>query len=162
MGRRERDRTASLPPAEAHGVGHRHERLQQLMAEELAGLLRDEVTNPILDDVRLERLELSVDYRAARVAFYTLAEAEETRASVERLEHALEKATPFLRRRLGEALDLKRLPELRFVYDRLAAGEARAAKLLAAEHPAPPPPAIDEDEEDGEGEDEVEDEVDEG
>jgi len=35
-------------------------------------------------------------------------------------ERGLERATPFLRARLADAIELKRVPELRFVYDGVA------------------------------------------
>jgi ribosome-binding factor A len=149
MSRRDHEHTSSIPD-EAHDIGHRHERLQQLLAEELAGLLRDELTNPLLEGVRLSAVQLSVDYRSARVAFYTLALVEESRAAVAKLERALERATPFLRERLGDAVDLKRMPELHFAYDRGAAAEARAGRLLDAEkEPVSVPPSDDGDEGDG-------------
>jgi ribosome-binding factor A len=107
--------------------GHRHQRLEQLIAEELAGLLRDEVVDPRLDGVRVSGVELSVDYRSARVRFI-VEEGGESR--LERIEQGLARATPFLRARLGEALDLKRLPELVFKFDRDAAAGARARELL--------------------------------
>jgi ribosome-binding factor A len=99
-----------------HG-GHRHARLQDLILEELRALLRDDVTDPALAGVRVAAVVLSVDYRHARVHF-ALSEApggvDAARRSAER---ALVRATPFFRARLAEAIDFKRLPDLRFVFD---------------------------------------------
>jgi ribosome-binding factor A len=99
------------------GGGHRHTRLQQLMEEEIGALLRDEVVDPRLDGASCSGVELSVDYRSARVRFMLPAERQQP-ADIQKAERAFEKATAFFRARLGEALDLKRVPELRFVYDR--------------------------------------------
>lgn len=85
--------------------------------EELRGLLRDDVTDPTLHAVAIIALVLSVDYRHARVHYAlrgTEAEARQKRAAVER---AFARATPFLRARLAEAIETKRLPDLRFVFD---------------------------------------------
>ena len=106
--------------------GHRHGRLPQLIEEELAGLFRDEVTDPRLEGVRVSGVELSPDYRSARVRYVLRGDT----AELAKVERALERATPFLRARLGEALDLKRLPELVFKHDRDAEAQARAARLL--------------------------------
>jgi ribosome-binding factor A len=62
---------------------------------------------------------LSVDYRHARVHF---AIRGVPAAAVDRVatERALARVTPFLRARLADALDLKRVPDLRFVFDGVA------------------------------------------
>jgi ribosome-binding factor A len=116
----------------SHEGGHRHQRLQQLIDEELVALLRDEVQDPLLDDVRITSVELSVDYKSARVRW---AAFDESRAYVAKLDKALERATPFLRARLGEALDLKKLPTLSFMFDRDAAARARALALIDSGEP---------------------------
>ena len=110
---------------EEDDAGHRHVRLQGLILEELRALLRDDVSDPALVGVRVTAVVLSVDYRHARVHFATLgSEAELSRARA-RCELALGRATPFLRARLAEAIDLKRVPDLRFVFDGiLTSGEA--------------------------------------
>jgi ribosome-binding factor A len=105
--------------------GHRHARLQQIISEELDALLRDEVSDPALAGTRFTHVELSIDYRSARVRFVTDREEDAGRA-----ERALERATPFLRARLGEALDVKRTPALSFAHDHDVAAAERAARLI--------------------------------
>jgi ribosome-binding factor A len=95
------------------GEGHRHARLSGLLLEELRALLRDDVSDPALEGVVFGALVLSIDYRHARVHFTA-----ENRA---RAEHGLLRATPYLRAQLALAIDLKRVPELRFVFDGVAA-----------------------------------------
>src|SRR5690348_4166873 len=102
----------------SHEGGHRHQRLQQLIEEELAGLLRDEVQDPRLGDCRITKVELSVDYKSARV-YYVV--ADDAPANLQKVQRAFERASAFLRARLGEALDLKKLPTLSFIFDRDAA-----------------------------------------
>jgi ribosome-binding factor A len=101
---------------EEDGAGHRHVRLQGLLFEELRALLRDDVSDPALVDVRITAVVLSVDYRLARVHF-ALVGAAEASGGRARSERALVRATPFLRARLADAIDMKRLPDLRFVFD---------------------------------------------
>jgi len=108
---------------EEEGAGHRHARLEGLVLEELRALLRDDVSDPALVDVGITNLVLSVDYRHARVHFALRDGAAGSRA---RAEHALARATPFLRARLGDAIDMKRIPDLRFVFDGVAAPEGDA------------------------------------
>lgn len=112
------------------GAGYRHGRLQQLIGEELAALVRDEVQDPALDGVRLTAVDLSVDYRSARVRYVT---DDDAKPMIDRVAKAFARASAFLRRRVGEALELKRLPTLNFVYDRDAAAAARVRDLLSDE-----------------------------
>jgi ribosome-binding factor A len=106
---------------ENEGAGHRHARLQGLIAEELRALLRDDVVDPALKEVRLTAVVLSVDYRHARVHFALRgAVVDGVEQERGRAERALSRATPFLRARLAEAIELKRVPDLRFVFDGVA------------------------------------------
>jgi ribosome-binding factor A len=113
---------------EEAGTGHRHLRVQGLVLEELRALLRDDVQDPALGGVRVASVVLSVDYRHARVHFLLRAAERSTPPFVER---ALARVTPFLRARLAEAIEMKRVPELRFVFDGIASdadGEASGSE----------------------------------
>jgi ribosome-binding factor A len=66
--------------------------------------------------VRITSLVLSVDYRHARV-HYVVHGVGSARADVRHIEARLVRAIPFLRARLGDAIDLKRVPDLTFVLD---------------------------------------------
>jgi ribosome-binding factor A len=79
--------------------------------------MRDDVSDPALADVRITAVVLSIDYRHARVHF-ALATGHESRQPA--VERALLRATPFLRARLADAIDMKRTPDLRFVFDGVA------------------------------------------
>ncbi len=119
---------------DAQAAGHRHARLQQLLHEELSSLLRDEAGDPRLGDLAITGVVLSPDYRNARVAFLPEAGAGvPSRAAVDELERALARAAPFLRARLVDALDLKVVPQLRFVFDLAADEDRRAAVALGRE-----------------------------
>jgi ribosome-binding factor A len=97
--------------------GFRLIRLQELLFEELQALLRDDVTDPALGGVWINALVLSVDYRHARVHYALRGAENEARARRTSVERAFARATPFLRARLAEAIELKRVPDLRFVFD---------------------------------------------
>jgi ribosome-binding factor A len=101
---------------ESAGAGHRHGRLQELILEELRSLLRDDVSDPALGDVWVTAVVLSVDYRHARVHFTVTGDSRDGEPALAR-QRAFERATPFLRAQLADAIDLKRVPDLRFVFD---------------------------------------------
>lgn len=97
-------------------AGHRHARLQDLVFEELRSLFADDLSDPALEGVAIVAVVLSVDYRHARVHFAAPGGA----ADAPRIDHALRRATPFLRRMLADAIELKATPDLRFVREPFA------------------------------------------
>jgi len=91
---------------------HRHRRLESAILDELRLLVRDDVEDPALQGVRLGAIELSPDGRMARV-HYAIPK-DRPRAEVDR---AFARAAGFLRRSVAESVELKRTPELRFVFE---------------------------------------------
>src|SRR5579864_3597998 len=106
--------------------GSRPDRVADQIRSELALLLAREVHDPGIGFVTLTRVQVSPDLQLARV-YYTALGDETARKSTTR---ALERATPFLRRRIGSRLRLKRIPELTFLYDDSIAGQDRIERLL--------------------------------
>jgi ribosome-binding factor A len=96
-------------------------------------LIAREVHDPGIGFVTLTRVQVSPDLQLARVHYTALGD-EKTRKNSER---ALERAAPFLRRQIGSRLRLKRVPELKFVYDESIAGQDRIEQLLNELHAAP-------------------------
>ncbi len=93
------------------GSGHRLPRLEQLLLEEMKALFEAELSDPALSGVGPIAVTLSPDYRHARVHCVVLGSS----ASRGEIERALARANGFVRRRVGEAIELKRLPEIGFV-----------------------------------------------
>jgi ribosome-binding factor A len=113
--------------------GSRPDRVADLLRSELAMLIAREVHDPGIGFVTLTRVQVSPDLQLARVHYTALGD-EKTRRNSER---ALERAAPFLRRQIGSRLRLKRVPELKFVYDESIAGQDRIEQLLNELHAAP-------------------------
>lgn len=80
-------------------------------------MLHDEVADPALEGIRPIEVHLSPDASHARVGYIVVGSVtlDEQRAKL-RTRSALERATGFLRSRLASALDLKRTPDLGFVF----------------------------------------------
>ena len=122
MGKSQRTRSG-LGRREERVHSIRHERLESLIREELNSIFDSEMQNPILYEVRVTRVELARDGSRARLwyasgrtsSLHDVARAEQGRA--------LARASGFLRMRLNDALDLKRVPELRFCSDPAAHAE---------------------------------------
>jgi ribosome-binding factor A len=122
--------------------GSRPERVADQIRTEIAQLLTRDVHDPGIGFVTLTRVQVSGDLQQARV-FYTALGDDAARRNTAR---ALDRAAPFLRRRIGSRLRLRRVPELRFTYDDSIAGQDRVERILSELHDAAPPAEPHEDE----------------
>ena len=93
-------------------------------------MLAREVHDPGIGFVTLTRVQVSPDIQQARI-YYAVLGDEKARKNSGR---ALERATPFLRRQIGQRLRLKRVPELHFHYDESIAGQDRIDQLIDEIH----------------------------
>lgn len=100
----------------ASDAGIRSLRLEELFREELTYLIDNEITDERLFGVRVTRVELSRDGSRARVWFVP---GTDSTATPERVEHALIRATSYIRRQLCDVLPMKRMPTLFFSCDPL-------------------------------------------
>lgn len=106
-------------------------RVAELIQSELAHLVMREVKDPRVRHVVITRVEVSPDLRAARVFFSRYGEGQGTSREREEGGRGLERACGFLQRKLGERLQLKRTPRLRFLPDLGLAHSDEIERLLA-------------------------------
>ncbi len=105
----------------------RQQRINQLLREEIADLLRNETDDPVLASlISVTEVEITPDYERAKVFVSYLEEGEEGAAIMKRLQ----RAARFYRRELAERLNLKHTPELVFVKDESIARGTRVLQLL--------------------------------
>jgi ribosome-binding factor A len=90
----------------------RSERVAGTLRRELAALIQREVKDPEVGFVGLSDVEVTRDLAHARV-FVTVFEPDRAAASLK----ALNKAAGYLRRRLGQEMRIRAVPELHFVHD---------------------------------------------
>ena len=110
----------------------RNQRLGTEVLRTLSELLRFETKDPGLKNVSLTAVDLSRDLGVARVYFSLLDPAD----SVEPVLEGLARASGFLRSKLGKSLQIRHVPELRFVHDDSAAESSRMSQLIdRALHP---------------------------
>lgn len=98
----------------------RTERISQQLREEIAKVLREEVTDPRVQFVTLLQVDASPDLSNAIVSWSTFDPRNENKqeTKIEEIEEGLNSAAGFIRHRLAGTLNLRRMPELRFRYDR--------------------------------------------
>ena len=93
--------------------GSRPSRVGDQIRAELASLLTREVHDPGIGFLTITRVKVSPDLQQARVYYTSIGDSQARRESA----RALGRATPFLRRQVGQRLRLKRVPELTFFFD---------------------------------------------
>ncbi len=96
-------------------MSRRTERVGEQLREEIARLLREEISDPRIGLLSVTRVDVAPDLSHALV-FWSALEGG-AQAPLERVEAGLESAAGFLRRQLAARLQLKRTPELRFRHD---------------------------------------------
>ena len=108
----------------------RADRVADLLKIEIADLLLKQVRDPRIGAVTITGVKVTDDLRTAKVFFVEMGKDE---CSAD-LQAGLRKATGFLRRELGRRLQLRRVPEIIFVYDPSFAYGNRIDTLLKEIH----------------------------
>jgi ribosome-binding factor A len=106
--------------------GTRPDRVGEEIREELAQLIARDVHDPGVGFVTLTRVKVSPDLQMARV-YYTSMGDEKTRRETQR---ALDLATPFMRRHIAARVRLRRVPEIRFEFDKAVEHQDRIEQIL--------------------------------
>jgi ribosome-binding factor A len=118
-------------------MSQRTDRLDQLLREEIGGMLEREVADPRIGFATVTEVETTPDLRHARVWVSVIGGAAERDQTIAGLEHAM----IFVRRELGTRLRLKRIPDLHVRLDDSVERGTRVLKLIdALESGADPSP----------------------
>jgi ribosome-binding factor A len=103
----------------------RSDRIGAEIHRELALLVRDEAKDQRLAEVTIQEVRITRDLSHAKV-FYTVLDKDEAEHFTKILGHA----AGFLRRRLGQVMKLRTVPELHFVYDSSLEDGLRLSALI--------------------------------
>ncbi len=104
-------------------MSHRPARVARDLRERLARILREKIGDPRLQGVTLLDVNVSPDFSFARVFYRVMGDSDDAA-------RALDKAKPYIRRRLGQGLKLRRVPELDFRLDRTVEQAERIDEIL--------------------------------
>jgi ribosome-binding factor A len=96
------------------------------MQRSLSELLRFETKDPGLADVSVTVVELSRDLSVAKIYFSLLNPDADPALALD----GLKRASGFLRSKLGSALTVRHIPELRWVHDDSIAHAAEISRLI--------------------------------
>jgi ribosome-binding factor A len=110
---------------------HRPDRVGDQIRQELSELLsRGAVHDPGIGFITLTRVKVSPDLQLARVYYSSMGDEKALRETAK----ALVRATPFLRRQVGERLQLRRVPEMEFRFDESIGHQDRVERILRELH----------------------------
>ena len=108
-------------------MGFRPDRVADQIRQELSALLtRGDVHDPGIGFITLTRVKVSPDLQLARVYYTTLGDEPARRETAK----ALQRATGFFRRRVGDRLQLRRVPEIEFHFDESVGHQDRVEQIL--------------------------------
>jgi ribosome-binding factor A len=96
------------------GAGHRHARLEHILSHEVEALIHAELVDPALSGLRVVSVLLSPDGSHVRVAYAIEGMLGDEHRLREASRSALTRATGFVRSRLAQQLQLRRMPRLSF------------------------------------------------
>jgi ribosome-binding factor A len=105
---------------------HRTERVADILREEISQIVGYELEDPRVTAVTVTEVRVSDNLRAARVYFTVAGDEDEHRLALKALRHA----APFVRKRIGLSLNLPRIPEIYFVWDKVEEQGERVDQLL--------------------------------
>ena len=94
----------------------RTQRISSLIRGELARVLIEEISDPSLAGISITEVELTGDLKLARV-FFVSSENTVTPKKQKEIERGFHRAMPFFRRKLGDNLDVRYVPNLEFIWD---------------------------------------------
>lgn len=108
----------------------RSDRIADLIRSEIADLLLKEVKDPRIGSVTITGTKITDDLKIAKIFFVEMGKdtcTAETQAG-------LQSATGFLKRKLGQRLKLRYVPDITFIVDQSFAYGSRIDKLIAEIH----------------------------
>ncbi len=112
-----------MPPSRTARVGEQ-------IRNEIAELLTFTVRDPRIGFITITRVTVTPDLQQARVYYTTMGDEQARRETA----RGLERATPMIRHHLGDRLRLRRVPEVRFFFDKAIAHQDRIEQILQELH----------------------------
>ncbi|MFL2434671.1 MAG: 30S ribosome-binding factor RbfA [Vicinamibacterales bacterium] len=103
----------------------RMERVAERVRVELSTLLTRTVRDPAVSAVTITHVSMTADLQLARI-YYTVLDGSDRRDTA----RGLRRAKSYLRRLIGQRLQLRQVPELRFMFDETLDQQDRLAKIF--------------------------------
>ena len=107
-------------------MANKQERIATIIRKNIAEIIQFEIKDPKLGFVSIPEVKVSKDFSYATV-YVSFLKEEDEKPSME----VLNKAKGYIRSELASKLDIRRVPEIRFVVDDGYKREARIEELLS-------------------------------
>jgi len=104
----------------------RHDKLTEAIKKEVSCILHDEIKDPRLGFVTITKVELTPNYRYAKVFFSVLGQEQDCKKTKE----ALDSALGFIRRLIAQRIRLRFAPEISFKEDKSSEYSFRIQEIL--------------------------------
>ena len=106
-------------------MSSRVDKIQDLLHKEIAKVLIKDLDNPILSSlVTISGVKVSKDLRYSEIFFTSL------NKDIDKIEEELNKASSYIRNILAKRIHLKRLPSLKFSYDKSFSSSYKIESIL--------------------------------
>jgi len=105
----------------------KQERVSELIKEEVSRIIREKVSDPRIGFLSVTGVDLSPDLKNAKIFISVLGGKQEKDKTFE----GLKSATPFIRGQLGQALELRFVPEIHFVHDKSIERGSRVLAIMS-------------------------------
>ena len=107
-------------------AGYRAERVGQEMKRELSRILREDIKDPRIGLITITHVDVSGDLRNAKIYYSSYGIKQNAR----NVEKGLTKAKGFIKRVIGDRMDLRYVPQLSFIKDDSVEQDLRIQKIL--------------------------------
>lgn len=93
-------------------ASHKIERIESDIIKYLSNILLTETRDELMKTITLTEVEVNKDLSIAKVYFTSISEL-----THREIEKEMNEASPFLRGKLAKVLEIRNIPELKFIYD---------------------------------------------
>ncbi len=112
-------------PDKGENMSIKLERLEHILAEEIAKVISEEIKDEDINLVTVTAVDISSDLSYAKVYFTNLIDKDR-----EKVTKALNKASNFIRNKLFDRVEIRKMPELTFIYDESIAYGNKIEKII--------------------------------
>lgn len=110
-------------------ANHKIERIASDILKYLSNIILTETNDELLKTITLMDVEVSKDLSYAKVFFTSISDMEH-----KLIEKEVNKAAPFLRGQLAKVLEVRNIPELKFIYDESIEYASKIEKIITEIH----------------------------
>ena len=104
----------------------RADRAAEAIRMAVSKALREDIADPALQDSTITRVEVTHDLSFARIYYTVLGDA----AARTKAQAGFDRATPFMRTRVGEEVPLRAVPDIRFQFDKGVENQMRLEEIF--------------------------------